>query len=180
MNPFAVLAQTAARHSLDFLLIGGHAVNIRGWSRPTIDFDLFVRRAQLPNWKEALTETGFTLFREHENFVQFSPAASAAAGWNLDLMLVNDGTFQKVSSASTEHAYEGTRVRVPSVEHIIALKLHVLRQNLAHRTLKDFQDIVGLVEVNAVDLRSPEMREIFQRYGTEELYRNIRTACGQR
>jgi len=63
------------------------------------------------------------------------------------------------------------------VPHLIALKLHALKQDLAHRQIKDFLDVVDLVAANKIDLKSEELKSIFQRYGSADLYRRILTAC---
>ena len=63
-----------------------------------------------------------------------------------------------------------------SLEHLIALKLHVLKQARLHRFLKDFQDVVELVRINHLDLHSDAMRALFIRYGTAELHEKITRA----
>ncbi len=58
----------------------------------------------------------------------------------------------------------------------LALKLHVLKQAQLHRFLKDFQDVVELIRINKVDLHSEEMRGLFLRYGTADLYEKVKRA----
>lgn len=144
----------------------------------TFDIDLLVRRREAEKWRTLVESLGFECSTQQENFLQFT-GSERAGSWPLDLMLVNDQTFEKMWDQSQEIRYETVLLRLPSVEHLIALKLHALRQNLLHRTIKDFQDVVGLVAANQIDLRSPAMRDIFERYGTPELYRKLKIACDQ-
>ena len=162
MNIFELLAGQAAQHQLAFILIGGHAVNIHGASRMTFDIDLLVRRALIEKWRELIETLGFRLLREENNFAQFA-GAEKGGSWPLDLMLVNDRTLEKMWDQSKEVKYESVLLRVASVEHLIALKVHALRLSLPHRTIKDFQNVVGLVETNRIDLRSQVIQDISKR-----------------
>jgi hypothetical protein len=92
-------------------------------------------------------------------------------------MLVNNETYEKLFVRAISASPEALPIKLVCVEHLIALKLHVLKQDLEHRRLKDFMDIVELVRVNKIDLQSAEMREIFSRYGTQDLYRRIKLAA---
>jgi hypothetical protein len=65
------------------------------------------------------------------------------------------------------------KIRVPCVEHLIALKLHSLKQGRIHRFLKDFQDVVGLIECNRLDPRSEKVKTLFEKYGNAELYGQV-------
>src|SRR5688500_968978 len=127
---FQTLRELSREQDLPFLLIGGHAVNLFGYSRDTHDIDLLIRREQSPKWKEIILNMGYSVFKEEDNFVQFSPKRAPAA-WPLDLMLVTNETFAKLFAASTERLENGVPFKVPAVEHLIALKLHVLKQELA-------------------------------------------------
>ena len=175
---FHTLRQVSEDRDLPFLLIGGHAVNLFGYSRDTHDIDLLIRRSQREAWQKIVIESGYQIYREENTFLQFTPTRAPAA-WPLDFMLVNDSTFEKLYAASVEKMEKGVNFRVPTVEHLIALKLHVLKQDLKHRTIKDFQDVQGLVEHNKVDLNSASMRGIFEQHGTPDLYRRLRIACDQ-
>jgi hypothetical protein len=177
MKVLEILAALPAGDKPSFLLIGGHAVNLYGYSRTTHDVDLLVSRSGREQMKSVLLAAGYSIFREEGAFIQMTPASEA--DWPVDFMVVTDETFLKLAAASREKMIGEVTVRVPSVEHLIALKLHVLKQGLPHRTIKDFCDVQGLVEQNAVDLNSSEMRGIFERYGNEDLYHRIKVACGQ-
>ncbi len=95
---------------------------------------------------------------------------------DLDLMFVGDPTFDRMYLASIEKSLGSIAARVPSLEHLVALKLHVLKQNLAHRILGDFDDVIQLVLVNGIDLAQPGWREIFLKFGNEQIYDKIRDA----
>ena len=63
--------------------------------------------------------------------------------------------------------------RFPSLEHLMALKLHVVKQNLPQGVLGDLDHIVNLVLANRVNLREEKWRQLFVKYGTLEVYEKI-------
>ena len=66
---------------------------------------------------------------------------------------------------------------IPTLEHLLALKLHARKHTHAGRYLKDFLDVQNLVRINKIDLRSEKVRQMFLKYGTMELYEKISRAC---
>jgi len=91
-------------------------------------------------------------------------------------MLVQAKTFTPMLAASREVDLYGADVRIPSLEHLIALKLHVLKNTRPHRFLKDFLDVENLIRINKLDVKSENIRQLFARYGTLELYEKVSCA----
>ena len=85
----------------------------------------------------------------------------------VDLMLVDASTFSKLVSTPHSCVLEEVPVSVPALPHLIALKLHALRQGSRHRHARDFLDVVELVQINHVNLATPEYQEILQRYADD-------------
>ena len=92
----------------------------------------------------------------------------------VDLMLVDDSTFGKISGGSVEANLEGVTIRIPSLAHLIAMKLHALRSGAQHRRSRDLSDVATLIQLRGVDLASPEYAEIVTRYATPEILAAIR------
>jgi len=67
----------------------------------------------------------------------------------------------------------GASVRMVSLKHLLALKLHVLKQGKIHRFLDDLMDVVELVKVNRLDLRDAELHDLFLKYGSAEIYEKV-------
>jgi len=63
--------------------------------------------------------------QERSSFAQFSPAQHGA--WPVDLMFVKRGTFSPMLAAAREVEMYGVRLKIPSLEHLLALKLHALK-----------------------------------------------------
>lgn len=153
--------------ALQFLIIGGYAVAAHGHTRATFDVDFLVREQDRAAWVARLLSSGLILFGETKAFAQFT---HPQGGDGLDLMFVNASTFDLLWSASEERVFEGSRARVPGLDHLLALKLHALKQALPHRTARDAEDIEILVRRNGLNLREPRYEALFLKYGTREIY----------
>jgi hypothetical protein len=176
---FQICVDAAAAEGLDFLLIGGHAVNARGYLRTTLDYDFLLASRDLRRWSEILAEVGYALVtpeRPIAAFAQFQPREGE--GFRVDLMLVDDTTFAKLLAGSEWLDYGHRRVRVIGTLHLIALKLHALREK--HRELlgKDYLDILTLVRRNGIDPSSSEFQEILNRHGTDSIRTRLERDLG--
>jgi hypothetical protein len=168
-----IIAACADLTRKPFLVIGGHAVIAHGHPRNTVDLDLLVCKTERRNWAGALVEIGYQAEHRHENFEQYR---STKGDIDLDLMFVNEATFDRMLNDSREIAFGPVTVRIPSLQHLIALKLHVLKQGLEHRMLGDLDDVIQLVLANRIDLEQREWKDLFENYGHHELYEKVRRA----
>lgn len=169
--------QRAQERGLRFLLIGGFAVNAHGHSRATGDLDLAVSKPDRDAWLDLVKSIGYRLSESNDRFLQFEPEAPGRLP--IDVMLANEPTFAGLWAAATEVRYDDRLFHVVSIEHLIAMKLHVLKQGRLHRFLKDFQDVIDLARVNNLDLRSEKFRSLFAKYGNMHLYEKVLRATGQ-
>ncbi|MEX1118943.1 MAG: nucleotidyl transferase AbiEii/AbiGii toxin family protein [Terrimicrobiaceae bacterium] len=167
INSFQLCVDAAAESRLELILIGGHAVNARGYLRTTMDVDFLIPKADLENWKAILASNHFHLIHETKAFAQFQP--SEPDGFRVDLMLVDQPTFAKLHAGSEVLQYGPCRVRVAGVLHLIALKLHATRTWDRAVQGKDYYDILQLIRINHVKPDSPELQEILTRYATPSI-----------
>lgn len=172
MSLFAQLNQEAARRGLRFIVIGAHAVIEHGFQRGTEDADILVSKNHRAAWIESVTSLGYRVLYDGGTFLQFEPVAEG--NWDLDLMLVPEGVFERLMAASQPARMEGAAVVVPSLEHLLALKVHALKNGRGLRVLKDLTDVAQLISVNRVDPQSPWLRAVFEKHGNQEIYERVR------
>lgn len=177
MNIFQLVEQGATRAGLSFVVIGGLAVIEHGYSRLTADFDLLVPGKDKDRWHTLLIELGYRLKHEQDTFRQYE--AGENIGLPVDLMFVKGPTFDGILAAAQTATVQGATLRLASLEHLLALKLHALKQSRLQRFLKDFDDVIHLVQLNHMDLQSPRIRDLFIKYGNADLYGKICRACEQ-
>jgi len=164
---FQTATRAAQADGREFILIGGHAVNARGYERTTLDFDFLIPGADLPAWKKILSGLGYHPIHETKAFAQFEPVGGG--GFRLDLMLVDDATFAKLLAGSEVRSYGDCEIRVAGVLHLIALKLHATRTWDRAVQGKDYHDILNLIRVNRIDTGAPEFQAILNRYATPSI-----------
>jgi hypothetical protein len=164
---FHAFVDAAKSEGREFVLIGGHAVNAHGYDRTTIDFDFLVLGSDQAAWKKIMSRLGYSTFHETKAFIQFAPDSGGAM--RIDLMLVDAPTFEKLSHGSEEKIYGSRQIKVASILHLIALKLHATRTWDRAVQGKDYYDILNLIRIHKVDTTSQEFLEILNRYATESI-----------
>lgn len=162
-----ILAYCHRATALPFMVVGGNAVIAHGYARFTYDLDFLVRRVDAEAWCDAMRSLGYAVLHRAETFVQLT---APPQGIPLDLMLVNEQTFDRLSAEACSVRFGTAEAKVPSLNHLLALKLHVLRQGHRHRVLRDFDDVIMLAIKNGLDLREPAYRELFLKYGDASIY----------
>ena len=175
MSAIASIAARAAEKNLPFLLAGGHAVIAHGHTRNTFDIDLIVRRNDQKQWTELALTLGYRFFHEGPTFLQFNPPNDEMLP--LDLMLVNEETFAKLAASACSAPASAGGAKVVSLLHLLALKCHAIKHGHKGRVVKDADDVIQLIQVNRLDVNRADIREIFQKYGTAELYEKVQRIC---
>jgi hypothetical protein len=164
------LVDLLVRSNIPLLIIGGHAVGMHGAQRDTIDLDCVVVAERREEMKAFLESRGFEEAARHESFSRYRHQSLLYP--LLDVMQVDEKTWQKLSAESVPKVLKGLPVRVPAVGHLIALKLHAIRQNPA-RELQDADDIARLLRANPETVPPEELRALFERYQLPELFAKV-------
>ncbi len=157
---------------MPFLIIGGHAINSYGISRQTGDLDLLVPLSAKSRWVELMCKLKYEKGQDDDRFARFRPDSLGA--WPIDLMFVNDSTFEKLFSDSVLANFGIAQVRVVSARHLATLKIHALKHLQAHRYARDYSDLVSLLRSGQTTLTEVELRELCQRYANLELFNKLK------
>jgi len=177
VKPLDDLTNLSAAQGIDFILCGGHAVNAYQVIRKTGDVDVVVRERDLRRWRDGLVALGYAVFHEDPAFLQLSPPT--AAEWPLDLLVVDDATFETMQREARPFTFGAVSCLIPSVEHLIAMKLHALRFSGEQRVRKDGIDVVELAEANGIDLLGEVFRGLCKRFGDARVYERILQYAGK-
>lgn len=137
---------------------GGYAVKVRGHARGTEDIDFLIDEKDRASAHDAVTEAGFVEFRRNELVSRYKPPTGPLLA--LDLMPLDGRTFATMWSAATVEFLAGCRVHVPSLDHIIAMKLHAMKHDRMLRGLDDLVGIVWLARHNRIDPASEHLRAL--------------------
>ena len=171
MSLFQQLRNLADQTGLRFLVIGGHAVIEHGFQRGTEDADILVSKEDRSQWMQQIESLGYRLRHDGGAFIQFEPVEPG--GWELDLMLVPADVLDRLLATSKPACMEGADVVIPSLAHLLALKIHALKHGHGLRVLKDITDVTQLLTANRVDPKSAWLQELFEKHGDKELYERV-------
>lgn len=168
---FHLISDITDKEGVPCILIGGFAVNYYKVSRNTADIDFLIIKEDLKKISSALKEAGYRQSSTEENFAQFE--SSHLSLRNVDFMFVDRPTLDKILKEAKPITIAGQKFIVPSLNHLIALKLHSIKNNEKLRLLKDLPDIVSLIRKNNIDAEDNKFKELCLKYGTEGLYQRI-------
>jgi predicted nucleotidyltransferase len=177
MKILDLIHQEAKKKGLEFMLIGGHAINAMGDRRQTRDIDLVICESDSNQWKELLLAMGYEELNFSDAFLQFNPADISQ--WPVDIILVNKDTYNGLRNEAQVMNIGGQYdVLIPAVEHLIAMKLHTLKQGDQERKLRDLLDVVTLIRHSNMDIHGDNFRQLCVKYATLEIYEEITKTIG--
>jgi hypothetical protein len=166
------LLRSASCRGLECLLIGGNAVILLGYIRNTVDLDLLLPERARSQWLDLMSELGYRLLHGVSAFAQFEPPDASAAP--VDLMFVEEATWQKLSEGAKEMDLAGERVHLPRPEYLVALKLHAAASPTRSKPEVDWEDIRQIIRLSALKPEEEPFRSLILRYGGEDALRRIR------
>ena len=168
---FHLLTDIFAKRNVTSVLIGGFAVNYYKVTRQTADIDFLITKDDFEKILSLLEENGFRKDYTQEVFARLIGKKSYLM--DLDFMFVDKETLDKIIDEGRQINIAGQKFIVPSLNHLIALKLHAIKYNPRIREYKDLSDIIELIKVNRLKVKNKEFRNLCLKYGTEELYHKI-------
>lgn len=151
------------------VMVGGWAMNFLGHSRQTLDIDLMILADDFEKVRRALESVGYKMvFRNPELFAKFQGGADDLL--ELDILFADVETLEKMKNDAQEIESNGFRFLLPSARHMIAMKLHALKNNFKLRLGKDFPDVVALIDIAGLDVASANFKHFCLEFGDEKIY----------
>lgn len=171
MNPaiqdvFEVVTRRLPAAGVDFLMIGGHAVNYYGFIRATMDVDFMIAASAESTVRQMMKEAGFTNISSAENVIFFSRPDSSL---RVDFLSVDSGTLQQLIGRAVQVPYLATTVTVPCLEDLVAMKLFALHNGSPKRAIRDSEDVVRLVIEHQWDLEK-QLKPLCERFADASAY----------
>lgn len=168
------LDRISRENNLPYLLVGGNAVNAHYYLRTTYDVDIAVEEKDHSTWELHLREQGYELFFGTSAFSRYR-LKGQQQHIPIDLMILTAETFLKLNTAAVTRPLGTIRVHVPCALHLIAMKLHALRQPHRLENSNDLNDVVSLINKLELDVQSPEFSAILEKHAEPELREQILT-----
>lgn len=168
---FHLIADLTEKSKIACVVIGGFAVNYYKVGRQTVDVDMLITREDFEKIIIVLHRAGYQKNYIQETFAKFTGKKTNLM--DVDFMFVNKETLERIIADGKKISIAGQKMMVPSLNNLIALKLHSLKYNYKIREIKDLPDIVNLIRVNNVPYKSKEFKELCLKYGPAEIYERI-------
>jgi len=156
---------------LELILVGGWALSFYGVSRQTLDVDFLTLEAHIDALDHLLTNAGYERVYRTNLFAKYR--AEAGDLLDVDLLFVESKTMHLICTEGKTVQTGDAEFVVPSLFHLVAMKLHALKHNRERRQGRDMPDVLALLEANHVDVRAIAFKELCLRFGTSQLYDEI-------
>jgi len=166
---FGVVGQKLPAAGVEFLMIGGHAVNHYGYSRATIDVDFMIASNQVDAVRSVMKAAGFTNVSQSENVVFFD---HPEIPYRVDFLQVDESTLRALVDGARRVEYGGQSLLVPGLLDLIAMKLFALKSGSAKREEKDVPDIVHLAVEHGLDLEA-DLKPLCDRFADQPIYQKL-------
>jgi hypothetical protein len=163
---FDVVSNQLPKAGVEFLMIGGHAVNYYGYSRATIDVDFMIEACDAVTVRSVMKTAGFINISESENVVFFN---HPEIPYRVDFLQVDGDTMQTLIEGAEKIEYAGQSLNVPSLGNLISMKLFALKQGSVKREGKDYPDIANLVVEHQLDLEE-DLRPLCDKFADEQIF----------
>lgn len=168
---FHLISDFTHEQRVPCVLIGGFAINYYKVTRQTADVDFLITKEGFDKIVGLFEKMGYKKSLSQENFAQLE--SSRASLLDVDFMFVDKDTLAKIMKEGKQFKIVGQTFTVPSLYHLIALKLHSIKYNPKIRLTKDFPDIINLIRINEVNVKDKKFKEICLKYGSTDIYNKI-------
>lgn len=165
-----LISRRLPEKGIDYLLIGGYAVNYYGYTRNTVDLDFMVASDQLTAVRSILTEAGFINVSVEDNVVFFNRPDLAL---RVDFLRVDTATLKKLLANAIVADLYGSRVRVPALKDVLAMKIFAFAQSGGRRLGKDLPDIAFLAVLHHLD-PDKDILPLCDKFGNNETFALIK------
>ena len=153
------LLQALSTNVVDFVLVGGMAVQLHGYSRMTYDIDLVLSMtdANLTRFIDIAKQFGLVpvipvpidslknaslidQWHREKGMLAFALREPAIAGSVIDVLVRPDVSYERLNTDAVEGQLFGCTVKIASIEHLLEMK------RIANRP-KDLLDIRALEKI---------------------------------
>lgn len=159
-HEFARLVEALGSADIPFLVVGGLALSAHHYQRTTQDVDFFTLKKLYPQFDGVMNGLGYTPLHEPtELYVRYAQAGRSV----VDFIFANEETFAQMKASAKDATVLGVAVKVPCLEHLLAMKLFSLEQG---NRLKDMADISELLRANGMDPMSDSFGALCMKFAS--------------
>lgn len=166
---FAELVAALCSGDLPFLLVGGLSLLAHHVQRATGDIDFVCEKKDRDRAVNLMEVLGYPIMTEEPGlYTRFRKTGRRI----VDFIYVNSTTFNQLKEASIVTEVSRVKVRVPCLDHLLAMKLFSISQSSTRG--KDLGDILSLIANNGVDVHSDKFETLCLKYASSKWLNLIR------
>ncbi len=172
------LLHSFEEHKIRYALMGGFALGAWGVPRATVDMDFLVDRNDMEKVEEIMKELGYECRYKTENVTQYISSLKIFGEVDFihafrtpSLDMLERVTEKKVFDKSVS-------LKVLRLEDLIGYKVQGMANDESRRAL-DLSDIESLLRLNAVDMDWSLIKEYFDLFGYNELFKELKRKYGK-
>jgi len=152
---FAGLVEALRAGGLSFLLVGGLSLLAHHVERATGDIGFACEKSNRESAARLMAELGYAILHEQpELYSRYHKPGCRI----VDFIYLDASTYHQLETASIGTEVSRVDVRVPCLDHLLAMKLFSVSQSSTRG--KDFGDILSLIANNGVDVRSKRFEDL--------------------
>jgi len=171
---FLLMASQCRKAGVPFVLVGGFAVNFHNVTRNTEDVDFLMTEENFEKARPFLKEAGYSQVIKQHLFVRVRKDEDIEGRFlDIDILFTDSQTFNAILSDACDLDLGEDKIKVVSLNHLLAMKLHSLKNNPDGREDPDMTDLTKLVRFNRLDVRAHPFKELCLKYGNESIYDRI-------
>ena len=166
---FAGLVEGLRAGGVSFLLVGGLALLAHHVERATGDIDFACEKSSRVLAGRVMSGMGYTILHEQpELYTRFHQAGRRI----VDFIYLDEETYRQLAEAAVESEVSRVRIQVPSLDHLLAMKLFSASQSSTRG--KDLGDVLSLIANNGVDVRSRRFEDLCLKHASAKWLNLIR------
>ncbi len=166
---FAELVSALRGGGMRFLLAGGLSLVAHHVLRATGDIDFACDKCARDLAVRLMTGLDYAILNEQpELCTRFHKSGRRI----VDFIYLGEDTFAQLEAASVDAEVSRVRIRVPCLDHLLAMKLFSVSQSPTRG--KDLGDILALIANNGVDVRSKEFEALCLKHASPKWLNLIR------
>ncbi len=141
------------------------------YSRFTHDIDFMIEPSAFPALEKEMNGIGYKEALRTNLFVRMKGISEN--DMMIDFLFADRKTMEKLKHASDRVTIDNRVFLVPSLFHLIAMKLHSIKNSGRHRFTTDMTDIVKLIQVNNINIEDESFKRMCLKFGNDDLYNQI-------
>jgi len=167
-----IISKEFSSNNIEYALIGGFALGVRGVVRATVDIDLLVKGDDIDQADHILKGYGFQCIYKTENVSQYISDIKPLGAIDI-LHAFRPISLEMLNNSEDIQLFDGElTVPVLKPEDIIGLKIQAIANNPDRKSI-DMPDIENLLQFHKENINWPKLKEYFHLFTMDDQFEKL-------